>query len=342
MSTNTYSALTSNGLRQALRIACGSTLDFLICKVVGWNYGVFFTIFPILLLGLTPILSPHVIRQYIANSIVTAIEILVIAGLFGDQFLIMIIFAFCLFLYRFILMSKGPLFFFGAFSLVNVSIQLHLSSYPRIDIYDLVFSNLIATLLTVCIALLMHWLFPNVDPISPPPRPIKESHHYRHEVLLGTSIATLSFISFQVLDLNDALAAQVATVLILFPLRWRGIIIAAEKRIIGTYIGSLAVLITQLVLYHYISEFVLVLFVYWICMLYFAKVHVTDVGMPGIGFSGITTIAIIYGQFLSPESDITFDTVHRLISVTLAVVITLSCVYLIHLLLNKFEVTRIE
>ena len=36
--------LTTNDLRQCLRIATGATLGFLLCKTMNWNYGVFFTV----------------------------------------------------------------------------------------------------------------------------------------------------------------------------------------------------------------------------------------------------------------------------------------------------------
>jgi hypothetical protein len=46
--------LTANDLRQCLRVATGATLGFVICKLMNWNYGVFYVVTPMLLLGLVP------------------------------------------------------------------------------------------------------------------------------------------------------------------------------------------------------------------------------------------------------------------------------------------------
>jgi hypothetical protein len=44
----------------------------------------------------------------------------------------------------------------------------------------------------------------------------------RHEALLGASIATLSFLVFQIFDLRDSMSAQATTLLLLFPMHWNG------------------------------------------------------------------------------------------------------------------------
>lgn len=44
----------------------------------------------------------------------------------------------------------------------------------------------------------------------------------RHEALLGASIATLSFMVFQIFDLRDSMSAQATTLLVLFPMHWDG------------------------------------------------------------------------------------------------------------------------
>lgn len=49
--------LTPNELRQCLRIAFGCTLGFVLCKIFGWSNGVFFTVTPVLLLGLVPVMN---------------------------------------------------------------------------------------------------------------------------------------------------------------------------------------------------------------------------------------------------------------------------------------------
>ncbi|MDX1355381.1 MAG: DUF2955 domain-containing protein, partial [Halomonas venusta] len=68
-------ALSQNGLRQCLRVAGGGSLGFIISQLMGWNYGVFFTVFPMFLLGMVPLLNGNIIRQFLANVSLNALEV---------------------------------------------------------------------------------------------------------------------------------------------------------------------------------------------------------------------------------------------------------------------------
>ncbi|ELI6424739.1 DUF2955 domain-containing protein, partial [Aeromonas veronii] len=68
-----YRPLTSNEMRQCLRIAFGCTTGFLLCKLFGWNYGVFYTVTPVLLLGMVPVMNGHAARQLIAAAVVCGV-----------------------------------------------------------------------------------------------------------------------------------------------------------------------------------------------------------------------------------------------------------------------------
>lgn len=72
--------LTANELRQCLRIAFGSTTGFLLCKLFGWNYGVFYTVTPVLLLGMVPVMNGHAARQLIAAAVVCGLEVGLLGG----------------------------------------------------------------------------------------------------------------------------------------------------------------------------------------------------------------------------------------------------------------------
>ena len=43
---------------------------------------------------------------------------------------------------------------------------------------------------------------------------------------------------------------------------------------------------------------------------------------------------------LHPDSDLVFSDLYRITSVTFALVVTLTMVFLVHLILNRFEATR--
>lgn len=332
-------ALDENGLRQCLRLACGGTLGLFICKLMSWDNGSFFCVYPMLLLGLVPTLNAHLIRQFLAQAVLVSLETLLIYGLFGDRPLLIVPLVFLAFFWRFALMARGPLFLFGALGCVFLSMQLHFASYPDTHLYDLVASNLVAAGLTVLIAWLMFYCFPDAEPRAPRVLPEKDLPSRRHEAVLGASLATLSFMLFQTLDLRDSLSAQIASILVLFPMHWHGIRFAGRIRALGTLLGCVIALSLQLLLYDHYDVLPLVTSLYWIAAFFCARVHVLE-GAQGVGFGALTTLAIVFGQYLTPSHDMMFSLAYRLSSVCVAVFVTLLAVFVLHRLLNRFAATR--
>jgi len=332
--------LSKNDLRQCLRIASGGTLGFFICKLMNWDYGAFFGVYPMLLLGLVPTITPHVIRQFLACSALVSVETLVIQGLFGDRPGLMIPLVFGLFVFRFALMAQGPMFFFGALSSVFLSMLLHFGSYPDVNLYDMLTSNLVATWVTVAIACLMFLLFPDAEPRAPRTPTPKDAASRRHETLLGASVATLSFIVFQCFDLRDSLSAQIASILVLFPMHWNGVRFAGRVRALGTLRGCLMALALQVALYDHYDILPFVAILLWIAAMHCARIHMLENGMPGQGFGALTTLAIVLGQYLTPTHDMMYSVLYRLSSVCLAVFVTLLVVFVLHSLLDRFPATR--
>jgi hypothetical protein len=336
---NRRTALTENDLRQCLRLAGGGTLGLFICKLMGWDNGSFFCVYPMLLLGLTPSINAHIVRQFLVQAVVVSGEVLVIYGLFGDRPQLMVPLAFLGFLWRFRLMAQGSLFMFGALGSVFLSMQLHFASYPDTHLYDLVASNLVAAGLTVLIAWLMFWLFPDAEARPPRQMPAKDLPSQRHEAVLGATIATLSFMLFQSFDLRDSLSAQVASILVLFPMHWNGIRFAGRIRALGTLLGCAVGLGLQLVLYSHYDVLPLVTLMYWTAAFCCARLHVLE-GAQGVGFGALTTLAIVFGQYLTPEHDVVYSIAYRLSSVCVAVFLTLVAVFALHRLLNRFPAFR--
>ena len=332
-------ALTDNGLRQCLRIATGGTLGLFICKLMDWDNGSFFAVYPMLLLGLTPVINAHVIRQFLAQALLACLEVLVIYGLFGDRPLLIVPLVFASFFWRFRLMAQGPLFMFGALGCVFLSMQLHFASYPDTHLYDLVTSNLVAAVQTVLIAWLMFYLFPDAEPRPKPTPAAKDLPSQRHEALLGACIATLSFMLFQTFDLRDSLSAQIASILVLFPMHWNGIRFAGRIRALGTLLGCGVGMSLQLVLFDHYDVLPLVTLLYWIATFCCARLHTRE-GAQGVGFGALTTIAIVFGQYLTPSQDMMFSLAYRLSSVCVAVFITLLAVFALHRFFNRFASIR--
>ena len=98
----------------------------------------------------------------------------------------------------------------------------------------------------------------------------------RHEALLGASVATLSFLVFQLFDLSDSLSAQATTLLLLFPMHWNGALNYARKRAMGTVLGVAYGLSVQLLLYDWSGVLLLVAPLLWIGTLIFAHAHVKE------------------------------------------------------------------
>ena len=334
-------ALSQNGLRQCLRVAGGGSLGFIISQLMGWNYGVFFTVFPMFLLGMVPILNGSIIRQFLANVSLNALEVSLVVGLLKHMPVVMTLVVLGLFLLRFNLMAKGPLFLFGANGVLTLSILLHFASYPGVDLSDLLASNIMASLLAVFIAMLMHTLFPDVEPRQPPPRSAKPAAQIRHETLMGGITATLSFVVFQMFDLRDSLSAQMATILILFALGYSGARVSAGKRAIGTLLGCNLALAMQLLLYTQSHHFLLVILLYWLGLMLFAREHILEGGGSGIGFGGLTTLGILFGQSLGPQQDLVYSALYRFSSMSVALVGTLLVMACLHCLLNSWQPTRL-
>jgi hypothetical protein len=112
--------LGENDLRQCLRIATGGSSAFVLGKLFDLQYGAFFCVYPMLLLGLVPRLTPHLMRKFFTQGLVVTVELGLLYGLFGGRPLLMIPLVFLLFLYRFALMSSGPNFLFGASRSISI------------------------------------------------------------------------------------------------------------------------------------------------------------------------------------------------------------------------------
>ena len=332
--------LDDNGLRQCLRIAFSGLLGFVISKMMGWNYGVFFTVFPMFLTSLVPVLNAHVVRQFLGSALINCVEVSLVVGLTQHMPLVMVGLVFALFHMRFRLMARGPMFLFGANGVLTLSILFHFASYPALDLSDLLASNLMASVLAVGIAALMYTVFPDAEPRGPMPRADKTMGRIRHETLIGALTATLSFVVFQTFELRDSLSAQMATILILFSLGYPGARVSAGKRAVGTLLGCNLALLMQLLLYTQTQHFTLVALLYWLGLMLFARVHVREGGGSGVGFGGLTTLGILFGQSLSPSQDLVYSALYRFSSMCAALLATLVVMALLHRLLNAWEPTR--
>jgi hypothetical protein len=333
--------LTENDLRQCLRIAAGATLGLTICKVLDLDNGVFFTLLPVILLVMVPVINGHAARQMIAAGVACFIEIELVYAVFSFHPVLATFVMLLLFLVCFICMSKGPFYLFGSSCLLSLSIMVHFASYPATDVNGLASSNLIANILSLGIAYLLTALIPDAEPRQPRPAPPpKQSHRTRHEALLGTTLALMSFWAFQVLDLQDSMSAQTTSILLLFPMNWNGALQYSKKRAFGAILGVSYGLGCQFLLYSWSSELYLVIPLFWIGILLFSYCHIKEAAGTGVGFGGLTTTGLLFGQDLSPDQDLTFNALYLISCIMSGIICTLVLIYLVHKLLNQHPATQ--
>lgn len=331
---------TANDFRQTLRIVFAGTIALSISSFYNTSYGVFFVVYPIMLLSLVPVFNRHVAKQFIFSASLNCVEMIFIIGYLSQWPLIMTIVVFALYVMRFRFMSKGPLFLFGSMGVVCQSVMLNFMSYPTTNWHTLLFSNIEASVMAVCLSALMNYLLPDVEPRRPPPLIEKDDARVRHESLLSGTVATLIFVVFQISDLSDSLSALMAGVLILFPMHYRGAVMSSIWRVAGVVLGCLYILVVQLILYDHSSHMLLMMPLIALGLAFGARLHVMEKVGAGVGFASITTIGIMFGQNMHPDGDLVFSDLYRITSVTFSLVATLTLVFLVHRILNCFEPTR--
>ncbi|MBM6549471.1 DUF2955 domain-containing protein [Marinomonas ostreistagni] len=326
--------------RRLLRIAFGTTIGFACCKLMDWPYGVFFTVFPMLLLGMVPVFNRTLAIEFIVGAFISAAEMWILQTFFKPFPTAMMLAIFFIFGYHFRFMLTTSHFLMWASGLITLSTLVNFGSYDAGQATDMVVATMLAALISVASAYLLYWLIPDTEPFkgSPPPKP--SAAQINHRTLLGASLATLSFIVFQVFDLKDSLSAQVATMLILFPMTYQGSIGSAKKRSKGVAYGCGLALIMQIFMYTLIGNFFLVTISLFITVMITAYFHLVERSGSGIGFGALTTIGILYGQYLTPHSDIFYTALYRFSSVIVAMTMVLMVAYVIDYLLNKFEATN--
>lgn len=248
--------------------------------------------------------------------------------------------AFMLFLYRFAAMSRGSLFLFGANGVLSLSIMLHFASYPQTDLNDLILNNIWASVLSVLIAYLMTILIPDVEARPKPASAPKAPHRMRHEALLGATVATLSFLVFQVFDLRDSMSARGHDLAGAVPHALERCAELCPQTGDGHLAGVTFGLLGQLLLYDWSGQLLLVAPLLWLGAMLFSHAHVKEAGGSGVGFGALTTLGILFGQYLTPGNDLVFSALYRVSSILFAIVVTLLACYLVHRLLNRFEATR--
>ncbi len=85
----------------------------------------------------------------------------------------------------------------------------------------------------------------------------------------------------------------------------------------------------------------LVVLLYWLGLMLFAREHIHEGGGSGIGFGGLTTLGILFGQSLGPQQDLVYSALYRFSSMSVALTLTLLTMACLHVVLNRWTPTRL-
>ncbi|MEG3765448.1 DUF2955 domain-containing protein [Alteromonas sp. 14N.309.X.WAT.G.H12] len=325
--------------RRLLRIALGSCTGFAICKYMNWPYGVFFVVYPMLLLGMLPVFDRLIACEFLGSIFLNVIEIYLLHRFFLPYPVLMTFGVFFILCVHFHYMAKGKHFFMWAVGVVTLSVLLHYSSYQDKSTNNMIMAVFLATVIAISSAAVLYWLIPEHDQPQLPPKPLLSQAQINHRMLMGAVLATSSFMVFQVLDLQDSLSAQVSSVLVLFPMTLKGSLTSSLKRAKGICFGCVIGLVMQVLMYDLIRYLPLVLLAMFITVMITARLHLVERAGSGLGFGALTTIGILFGQYLQPNNDILYSSMYRFTSVTLALGILLSVAWVLDYFLNRFAAT---
>ncbi len=110
---------TANDFRQTVRVSpWPGRLRSSISTFYDVQYGVFFVVYPLMLMSLVPVFNRHVARQFVFSAAVNCVEMVLIVGYLSQWPVIMTLVVFALYVMRFRFMSQGPLFLLGSMGVV--------------------------------------------------------------------------------------------------------------------------------------------------------------------------------------------------------------------------------
>ena len=326
--------------RRLLRIAFSGAAGFAISKIMGWPFGVFFAVFPMFLIGMVPVFNSMIVAQFLAGTVVSGLELWILQQLFTPYPLLSLMVVAFFFCCHFRWMITTPYMLLWASSLVTTTTLLNLGSYQPASIHNMMVTTAVASVISVIAVAVTFWLIP--EPESPGRPPVQNLSHSQinHRMLMGGLLCTGSYIVFQVCDLQDSLSAQVATVLVLFPMTLQGTLLSSWNRTRGILYGCGMAIVVQILMYDLIDHLILVVIAMFMTVLVAARLHLAERAGSARGFGALTTIGILFGQYMQPGGDILYSSIYRITSVTFALVLLMICAWSLDALLNRWSLTR--
>ncbi|ABZ78048.1 conserved hypothetical protein [Shewanella halifaxensis HAW-EB4] len=331
-------------LRKTQRIWFGCVFGLAITLVFSWSNGMFAALLPMFVLTQIDRWNGSIIVQLILGVTWVCVQVSFIVGFFQPYPLLMTVAVAIMLMFKCIAMTHKSSYLFGYIGLLMGSILLNFGSYQGFDLEDFVMGLIASALLTGPIVALALYLFP--DPSIKLPKaslmqPREAQTHIDNQrkdhigmvrqAALGWIIAMAAFILFQVAALNDSLSAQASILIVLAPMTFIGSMAVAKIRIIGTFLGCLAGMLLQLILYSLANNMLLFLLGYAIAAGLFCRWLAIGRIKAGIGFSAMSALTVpLTSAFVPEQQDAFFSICYRFSSIVVAVVATSLAIWVVH------------
>lgn len=326
--------MTENDLQQIKRVLFGSYLGFILPKIFDWDYGTYFSLYPILIMGLSPVINAHIIRQFLFSGVFSVAVAYFITVNSSVSIVTTITLSFSINVFCFWIMSTNTAFLAGAQSLISIHTLTHLGSYQSTNLSDVYTSVILATFITAAIVAISFYFFPDRHERTIIQKSVQSNIDNIKKTMLGSVVSSVSLMFFMLFDEKDSIAAQVSSLLVLFPINWNLIFHSSIKRIYGTIIGSSTALIIQVIVSVFNENIFIISFLYCFCIMLYTSAHIKENAGPAKWFVALTTLSVIVGM-KTMNSDISYSSLYRLTSVPIAIVVTIMITYIIHLVINQ-------
>src|SRR5690606_36453331 len=132
MSTNPAQVLTANDWRQACRMAFGGFVGWALATLLSLPYAAYYAVYPLVLLGLSPVYDRHVALQFTASAPTGLIAASLMISVYSSHAVVMtsIYLGYVLFCFA-VMTSPRKLFKYGAMCQAVCSCLVHCGSYPE-------------------------------------------------------------------------------------------------------------------------------------------------------------------------------------------------------------------
>ncbi len=334
---------------KTLRIWFGCSFGLALSMLFGWSYGFMAIMLPLFVLSKTDHFHLPMMIMILLSVVWTTISTTLIWQYLHHYPALLTVAVGIVMLANCIAMTKELTFIFGFMGVLVGSLILNIGSYPMMDIEELNITMWVISVANIGICAVAHWLFPEPEnnslesTIAEPEvseaeviEPEKTDLERMHQVALVWAMTMLTFIFFQVADLNDSASAHASIFIILMPMTFLGAMALAKVRVIGTALGCLAGLAVQLTLGLWFEIGLLFWLLLTIAMGPFCHWLTQGVAKSAIAFSAMAALTVPLTTALSPgKSDAFFAILYRFSSIFVAVLIAVLLICIVQAWLDK-------